>query len=62
MEENHMEREDRQITGQILDCIRYTKAAAPLLHMIPNDVTAGFCADAISAVGGRPLMAVAKER
>ncbi len=56
-----MEREDRQITGQILDCIRYTKAAAPLLHMIPNDVTAGFCADAISAVGGRPLMAVAKE-
>lgn len=55
------ERENRQAAEQILDCIRYTKSVSPLLHMIPNDVTAGFCADAISAVGGRPLMAVAKE-
>lgn len=33
----------------------------PLVHMIPSYVTGALCADAISAVGGRPLMAQAKE-
>lgn len=33
----------------------------PLVHMISSYVTGALCADAISAVGGRPLMAQAKE-
>lgn len=31
---------------------------APLIHIIPNQVTAGFMADAVAAVGARPIMAV----
>ena len=30
----------------------------PLVHMIPNQVTAALCADGLSAVGARPFMAV----
>lgn len=31
----------------------------PLIHMIPNTVSAALCADGLSALGARPLMAVA---
>ena len=34
---------------------------APLVHMIANYVTASFCADAMAAMGARPLMAQAPE-
>lgn len=33
----------------------------PLLHMIPNNVSAALCADGLSALGARPLMAAAPE-
>lgn len=33
----------------------------PLVHMIPNSVTVALCTDGISALGARPLMAVAQE-
>lgn len=31
----------------------------PLIHMVPNAVSASLCADGLSALGARPLMAVA---
>ena len=37
------------------------KDQAPLVHMIANYVTASFCADAMAAMGARPLMAQAPE-
>lgn len=33
----------------------------PLIHMIPNAVSATLCADGLSALGARPLMAVAPQ-
>ena len=33
----------------------------PLVHMIPNSVTVSLCTDGLSAMGARPLMAVAPE-
>lgn len=33
----------------------------PLVHMIPNSVTVAFCTDGLSALGARPLMALAPE-
>ncbi|MDY3250932.1 MAG: hydroxyethylthiazole kinase [Candidatus Choladocola sp.] len=33
----------------------------PLVHMIPNTVTVALCTDGLSALGARPLMAVAPE-
>lgn len=33
----------------------------PLVHMIPNSVTVALCTDGLSALGARPLMAVAPE-
>lgn len=35
------------------------RRSRPLIHMIPNAVTASLCADGLSALGARPLMAVA---
>lgn len=34
------------------------KAEKPRIHMIPNEVSAAFCADILSAVGAKPVMAV----
>ncbi len=45
----------------ILSMLRAVRRERPLIHMLPNQVTAAFCADAIAAVGGRPLMALAPE-
>lgn len=33
----------------------------PLIHMLPNSVTVALCTDGLSALGARPLMAVAPE-
>lgn len=49
------------VIEEILEGCRAVRRLRPLVHMIPNYVTAGICADAISAVGGRPLMASAPE-
>lgn len=37
------------------------KRTRPLVHVIPNTVTASFCADALRALGARPIMALAPE-
>lgn len=49
------------VIEEILEGCRAVRRLRPLVHMIPNYVTAGICADAIAAVGGRPLMASAPE-
>ena len=53
--------EAETVREEILRSVRELKEIRPLLHMIPSYVTAALCADAISAAGGRPLMAQAKE-
>lgn len=59
MKEKELEAET--VREEILRSVRELKEIRPLLHMIPSYVTAALCADAISAAGGRPLMAQAKE-
>lgn len=51
----------KSLIDGILEGCRTVRRLRPLVHMIPNYVTAGICADAIAAVGGRPLMASAPE-
>lgn len=54
--------EERKISPQditaVFQNIRHQKH---LIHMIPNTVSAALCADGLSALGARPLMAVAPE-
>lgn len=45
----------RQISG----IFQEIKKSRPLIHMIPNSVSAALCADGLAAMGARPLMAVA---
>lgn len=49
------------ITGQVIDGIKQIRNSHPLVHMIPNQVTAALCGDALAALGARPVMAVAPE-
>ncbi|MCI8510922.1 MAG: hypothetical protein HFE83_02865 [Lachnospiraceae bacterium] len=56
-----MEKETEKRAETILAMLGAVRRERPLVHMIPNQVTAAFCADAIGAVGGRPLMAQAPE-
>lgn len=53
--------ERKRLIEEILEKCGQVRQARPLVHMIPSYVTAAFCADAISAVGARPLMAQAAE-
>ncbi len=46
---------------QIVQVFQKIKEQKPLIHMIPNAVSAALCADGLSALGARPLMAVAVE-
>ena len=46
---------------QIAAVFRDIRQKKPLIHMIPNGVSAALCADGLSALGARPLMAVAPE-
>ena len=41
----------------ILSLTRTLPRERPLVHMIPNGVSAAFCADVMSAAGARPIMA-----
>lgn len=47
--------------GQIAGIFQEVKRVRPLIHMIPNTVSAALCADGLSALGARPLMAVAAQ-
>ena len=58
-----------ELTGETKDWGRgmaeafsMVKDQAPLVHMIANYVTASFCADAMAAMGARPLMARPRRR
>lgn len=53
--------EKEYLTDEILKAFQTVRRTRPLVHMIGSAVTSALCADAISAVGGRPLMAQAEE-
>lgn len=46
---------------EIQEIFRKIKEEQPVIHMIPNGVSASLCADGLSALGVRPLMAVAPQ-
>lgn len=46
---------------EIVSLLQKVKDSRPLVHMIPNQVTAAFMADAVVAVGARPIMAYARQ-
>lgn len=46
---------------EIQEVFQRIRKEQPLIHMIPNTVSASLCADGMSALGARPLMAVAPE-
>lgn len=43
---------------QVSGIFQEIKRSRPLVHMIPNAVSAALCADGLAAIGARPLMAV----
>ena len=43
--------EKKKLTDQILSLIRALPLRAPLVHVIPNGVSAAFCADVMAAAG-----------
>lgn len=49
------------LTETMIQGFRLVRKERPLVHMISSAVTGALCADAIAAVGGRPVMAQAKE-
>lgn len=46
---------------EIQEIFKRIRCRQPLIHMIPNIVSAALCADGLSALGARPLMAVAPQ-
>ena len=44
-------------SGEIKALWRLLRERRPLVHMIPNGVSAALCADAMAAAGARPVMA-----
>lgn len=46
---------------EIQEIFQKIREKQPLIHMIPNTVSAALCADGLSALGARPLMAVAPQ-
>lgn len=49
------------IPKQIVGIFQQIRRMRPLIHMIPNAVSASLCADGLSALGARPLMAIASQ-
>lgn len=47
-----------QTIEEVVEAFTSLKAKEPLIHVIPNSVTASFCADALSSLGARSVMAV----
>lgn len=50
-----------ELIQKVLAAVWNLKEAAPLIHVIPNQVSAPFVADALRASGARPLMATDRE-
>lgn len=46
---------------EVLEIFQRIRQKQPLIHMIPNGVSASLCADGLSVLGARPLMAVASQ-
>lgn len=46
---------------EIQEIFKKIRQSQPVIHMIPNTVSAALCADGLSALGARPLMAVAPQ-
>ncbi len=53
-----MSREWQVLSKQVTAIFQEIKERRPLIHMIPNGVSAALCADGMSALGARPLMAL----
>lgn len=51
----------KEWSRRMAEAFSMVRDQAPLVHMIANYVTAAFCADALAALGARPLMAQAPE-
>lgn len=47
-----------QVIHKLIEVHSKLKAEKPRIHMIPNEVSASFCADMIAAVGAKPIMAI----
>lgn len=47
--------------GQVAEVFKIIRQEGFLIHMVPNAVSATFCADGLAALGARPLMAVEPE-
>ena len=45
------------LPGQVAEVFQVIRREKFLIHMIPNTVSAAFCADGLAALGARPLMA-----
>lgn len=50
-----------ELIHTMLEAVWNLKEAAPLIHVIPNQVSAAFVADVLRAAGARPLMATDRE-
>ena len=50
-----------ELVQKVLEAVWNLKETAPLIHVIPNQVSASFTADTLRAAGARPLMATDRE-
>lgn len=50
-----------ELIQKVIWAVWNLKEAAPLIHVIPNQVSAAFVADSLRAAGARPLMAMDRE-
>lgn len=48
----------KQLIHDVVSALDELKESNPLVHVIPNSVTANLCADALSALGARSVMAI----
>ena len=44
--------------NEVIEVYEKLKAEKPRIHMIPNEVSAAFCADLLAAIGAKPVMAI----
>ena len=58
IETNHAEMQEGISAQEIARLLQQIREKRPLVHMLPNSVSAAFCADALAALGARPLMAL----
>ncbi|MCI8996600.1 MAG: hypothetical protein HFI30_13115 [Lachnospiraceae bacterium] len=57
-ETNHTEMQEGISAQEIARLLQQIREKRPLVHMLPNSVSAAFCGDALAALGARPLMAL----